>query len=295
MTRDSNWVKIRKILITILVLNWLVATLKLVFGYFVKSHSMVADGFHSFADGASNIIGLVGIWYASFPRDKDHPYGHKKYETFTAILIGLLLFLACINIVRESFLRFFNPVLPNINVLSFIVMVITMAINFLVMRYEKRQGKVLNSDVLVSDAMHTQSDMLTSFTVIASFIFVKIGLPVFDPIFALIIAVFIGYAGVEILRHSSRVLCDTAALDPKVIKKVCMSVEGVVQCHKIRTRGRQDDIHIDLHVLLDDATSLKKAHEISYEIEESMKTQIPGVVDVVVHLEPVSSQHKYKD
>lgn len=292
MTQNNHWTKIRKILIAVLILNWLVAVLKLVFGYLIKSQSMMADGYHSFADGSSNIIGLIGIWYASFPRDKDHPYGHKKYETFTAILIGLLLFLVCFNIARESLIRFFNPMVPDINVLSFAVMIITMAINFGVMRYEHRQGKLLNSDILVSDAMHTRSDMLTSLTVIASFVFIKIGYPIFDPIFALVIALFIGHAGLEILRHSSRVLCDTAALDSAVIKKICLSTDGVLQCHKIRTRGRPDDIHIDLHVLLADDTSLKKAHEISYIIEKSIKKQIAGVVDVVVHLEPVSSQFK---
>lgn len=292
MTKNTHWDKIRKILIAILILNWLVAFLKLIFGHMVKSQSMVADGYHSFSDGASNIIGLIGIWYASTPRDKEHPYGHKKYETFASVAIGLLLFLVCFNIARESVLRFMNPVLPQINVLSFLIMAVTMAINFGVMRYEHRRGKALGSDILVADAMHTQADILTSLSVIAAFVFIKMGYPVFDAIFAIIIAFFIGHAGFEILRSSSQVLCDQAVLDPKIIKQVCLSTPGVVQCHKIRTRGRQDDIHIDLHVLLDDDTTLKKAHQISYSIEANIKKQIPGVADVIVHIEPVSSQEK---
>lgn len=292
MTKITHWDKIRKILIAILILNWLVAFLKLIFGHAVNSQSMVADGYHSFADGASNIIGLIGIRYASVPRDKEHPYGHKKYETFASVAIGLLLFMVCFNIAREGVVRFMNPVLPQINALSFIIMAFTMAINFGVMRYEHKQGKVLGSDVLVSDAKHTQADMLTSLSVIAAFVFIKMGYPIFDTIFAIIIAFFIGHAGFEILRSSSQVLCDQAVLDPKIIKRVCMSVAGIVQCHKIRTRGRQDDIHIDLHVLLDDDTTLKKAHEISYSIENKIKKEIPGVADVIVHIEPVSSQKK---
>jgi cation diffusion facilitator family transporter len=285
--KDNHWGKIRQVLIWVLVLNWFVAILKLIFGYVVKSQSMVADGFHSFSDGASNIVGLVGIWYASFPRDKDHPYGHKKYETFAAIIIALLLFLVCINIARESMLRFFHQLSPQIGIYSFAVMALTMAINFVVMRYEYKRGMALHSDILVSDSMHTKADLLTSVSVIVSFIFIKIGYPVFDAIFAIVIAIFIGHAGYEILRNSSKVLCDQAAVDPLVIKKVVMATRGVVQCHKIRTRGREDDIHIDLHVLLDDKTSLREAHEISYEIEGNIKKQIPGVADVVVHIEPV--------
>jgi cation diffusion facilitator family transporter len=294
MSKTNHWDKIRTILIVILALNWLVAFLKLFFGYVVNSQSMIADGYHSFSDGASNIIGLIGIGYASSPRDKDHPYGHKKYETFTSILIGLLLFMVCFNIAREGITRFLNPVVPHINVLSFAIMAFTMAVNFGVMRYELRNGRALNSDILVSDAMHTGADMLTSFSVIAAFIFITLGYYIFDTIFAIVIAFFIGAAGFEILRNSSRVLCDQVVLDPNVIRKACMAVEGVVQCHKIRTRGRQDDIHIDLHVLLDDNTPLKKAHDISYVIENKLKSQIPGVSDVIVHMEPLSSQNKTK-
>ncbi len=294
MTKHTHWSKIRRILIAILVLNWLVAFLKLAFGYIIKSQSMIADGYHSFADGGSNIIGLIGIWYASFPRDKDHPYGHKKYETFASIVIGLLLFIVCFNVAREGILRFSNPITPNVTVLSFMIMIFTMAINFAVMKYEHRQGKALNSDILVSDSMHTKADILTSLSVIAAFIFIKMGYPIFDPIFAMVIAFFIGHAGFEILHSSSQVLCDQAVLDPKIIKGIVMAIPGVAQCHKIRTRGRQDDIHIDLHVLLDDGTPLKKAHEISYMIEANIKKAISGVADVIVHIEPVSSQQKNK-
>jgi cation diffusion facilitator family transporter len=131
---------------------------------------------------------------------------------------------------------------------------------------------------------------LTSFSVIAAFIFIKMGYPIADTIFAAIIAFFIGYTGIEILRSSSKVLCDEVAVDPEVIKKIVDSTEGVVACHKIRTRGRKDDIHIDLHVLLNDNMPLKKAHQISYAIEDNIKREVSGVSDVVVHLEPISSQ-----
>lgn len=289
--QGNRLTQIKKILIAILVLNWLVAILKLIFGYIFKSQSMIADGYHSFSDGASNIIGLIGIGYASMPRDRDHPYGHKKYETFTAIVIALLLFLLCFNILRGSFIRFFNPTIPQITLVSFLIMIFTMIINFGVARYEYKKGKVLNSDILISDSMHTRSDILTSFSVLAAFVFIKMGYPIFDAIFAIIIAIFIGGAAFEILQTSSGILCDQAVIDAEIIKKVAMSTEGVIRCHKIRTRGRRDDIHIDLHVLLEDNTPLKKAHEISYSIENNIKKQIKGVTDVVVHIEPISSQY----
>jgi cation diffusion facilitator family transporter len=193
---------------------------------------------------------------------------------------------------EESFARLFKPVVPDVTTLSFVIMVTTMLVNFIVMSFEYQKGKLLGSDILASDSMHTRVDILTSLTVIASFVFVKLGYPVADTIFSAIIAFFIGYAGLEILRSSSKILCDEAVLDPEIIKGIVNKTEGVAQCHKIRTRGRRDDIYIDLHVLLDDATPLKKAHQISYAIEDRIKKEIPGVSDVVVHLEPLSSQRR---
>jgi cation diffusion facilitator family transporter len=251
---------------------------------------MTADGFHSLSDGTSNIIGLVGIHLACQPTDKDHPYGHKKYETFFSLGIALLLFLVCVGLVHESLGRFRNPVIPAINIQSFAIMIITMVINFWVMFYERNIGRALKSDILVSDSLHTRADILTSLSVIAALFFIKAGYPILDPITTILIALFIAYAGFKIVRESSYVLCDTAViLDTKKIEDIVLSVKGVKACHKIRTRGRQDDIHVDLHVQVNPDMHVDNAHKISYAIEEAIKKGIPEVTDVVVHIEPKRS------
>lgn len=282
--------EVRNVLIYVLALNWLVSVAKLVFGYMINSASMIADGFHSFADGSSNIVGLVGLHFSCKPVDKDHPYGHKKYETFAALVIAMLLFLVCFDILHDSIERIKNPTIPKVNIFSFIVMVITMIINFIVMRYENRSGKRLNSDILVSDSMHTGADFLTSCSVIIALAGARLGLRFIDPIGSIVIGCFIAYAGFKILQESSRILCDTAIVDIAKIENIVMSIEGVMLCHKIRTRGRPDDIHIDLHVLVKDDMHISTAHKLSYNIEDEIKKQIPGVVDVVVHLEPLTSR-----
>jgi len=288
-TKNPRSASIHKVLLVILLLNWFVAILKLIYGHITKSQSMAADGFHSFSDGASNIVGLLGIWYASFPKDKEHPYGHKKYETFASIGIALLLFIVCFNIIQESFYRFSNPVLPQIGLASVIVMLVTLAINFFVMKYEYKRGKELKSDILASDSLHTKADIFTSCSVLVAFIFIKAGYPIFDTIFAFVIVLFIGKSAIDILRYSSDVLCDKAVLDAKQIRDIVMAVPGVLRCHEIRTRGREDDIHVDLHVLLADNIPLKDAHQLSSDIEKTIMSKILGVADVVVHLEPISS------
>ena len=284
--------KIRWVLVYVLFLNWGVAAAKLLYGWLIHSASMTADGFHSFSDGSSNIIGLIGIWIASRPIDETHPYGHKKFETLTSIGISILLFLVSFNVVREGILRFLHPVVPQVNVSSFLVMGITLAVNIAVMIYEKRMGVVFKSDILISDALHTRADILTSSSVIITLIGIKFGFPILDPIASLMISGFIAYAAVDILKESSRVLSDGVAIPIEEIKRIVLSIRGVEECHQIRSRGRGDDIHIDLHVLVDPEMHMHRAHHLSYAIENKIKKDFRGVTDVVVHMEPYEKKRE---
>lgn len=286
----ERYLKIRWVLIYVLLLNWGVAAAKLLYGWLTRSASMTADGFHSFSDGSSNIIGLLGIWISSRPIDETHPYGHKKYETLTSIGISILLFLVCFNVVREGILRFLHPVVPEVYVSSFLVMGITLAINIGVMIYENRMGIALKSDILISDALHTRADILTSSSVIVSLIGIKFGYLILDPIASLVISGFIAYAAVDILKESSRVLSDGVAIPIEEIQRVVLSIRGVKECHRIRSRGRGDDIHIDLHVLVDPEVDVHRAHHLSYAIENKIKRDFHGVTDVVVHMEPLEKK-----
>ncbi|MCU0666529.1 MAG: cation diffusion facilitator family transporter [Candidatus Omnitrophica bacterium] len=287
-TNDNKYKTIRKVLIIVLILNWLVAGFKIAFGLFTRCASMTADGFHSLADGASNIIGLAGIHFASQPKDSDHPYGHKKFETFFTLGIAVLLFLVAIELFKEGIARLGKPVTPEINFASFIVMISTMIINILVMLYERNRGKKLSSDILTSDALHTKADIFVSFSVIITLILIQRGFFLADAIVTLAIAFLIAYSGIGILKESSRVLCDSTVLDDKYIEKIVLSVPGVRTCHKIRTRGRTDDVHVDLHVQVTPSMHVDKAHTVSDTIEETLKKTLPGVTDVIVHIEPTS-------
>jgi len=284
---QKHYSKIRRVLVIVLILNWAVAAAKIIYGFITHCQSMAADGFHSFSDGASNIIGLVGIHLAGQPTDKDHPYGHRKYETLFSLGIAVMLFVVAFNLAKEGLKRIYNPAMPLIDIGSFAVMIVTLAINLYVMQYERRRGIALKSDILVSDAMHTRADILTSLSVIAALVFIKMGFPILDPIVTILISIFIAYAGFEIVKKSSDVLVDSAAiLDVNRIEDIVLSVKSVKTCHKIRTRGRPDDIHVDLHVQVSPDMHVDNAHKISYAIEEAIKKGIPEVTDVVVHIEP---------
>ena len=143
------------------------------------------------------------------------------------------------------------------------------------------------SDILISDSLHTKADIFTSLSVIVTLIAVKLGFPLVDPIVTIVISLFIAYAALGIIRQSSRVLCDTVAIvDVKKITDIVLGIKGVKTCHKIRSRGRPDDIKMDLHVQVEPDMHIDKAHKISYAIEEAIKKNIPEVTDVVVHIEP---------
>lgn len=282
--------KVQQVLFIILIANLIVAALKIIIGMIIKSASMTADGFHSLSDGSSNIVGLIGIYLASKPKDKDHPYGHNKFETLSGLFISAMLFFVGGKVILSSLYRFQNPVIPNINTSSLIVLLFTLVINVFVSVTEYKKGKELNSSILVSDSMHTRSDIYVSIGVLITLIGVKLGLPpVIDPIASLVVSGFIIHAAYEIYKENSDILVDRSAVDTEEIRNLVMSFEKVKDTHNIRSRGSQNDLYIDMHLLVDPDLSVEKSHELVHDIEEAIKIKINKSSQIIAHLEP------YKD
>ncbi|MDP3066587.1 MAG: cation diffusion facilitator family transporter [Methanobacteriaceae archaeon] len=290
MMDQSYYSTVQRILLIILALNLAVAFAKLIYGWSTNSLSMVSDGFHSLFDGTSNVIGIIGIMIASRPPDLTHPYGHSKFETFASIGIALLLFITCFEIFQSAIGRFFNPAAPDITIFSFLIMGVTIAVNLTVSRYEHRKGKELDSSILIADSMHTRSDVYASLMVIVGFILIKMGFGIADPLISIFISILIARMGLEIIKSSSDVLLDRAPLDDELIKKIVCSVEGVRECHKVRSRGEDTQIYVDLHLTLNVGDSLNEAHLIAHEVENKLKNSIPGIKDVVIHMDPGEDQ-----
>jgi cation diffusion facilitator family transporter len=278
--------EIRRVLFITLLLNWGVAALKLGYGAWSKTLSMVADGFHSLMDGSANIIGLVAMTVAVQPADRSHPYGHRKFESFAALGISFLLLLAAYEIGEGAISRWSGGSTPQVTMMSFIVMIITMGVNLFVSAYETRVGKRLQSEILVADALHTRSDLYASLAVLASLVAVKLGYPLLDPIAALLIVPLIGRAGLRIIGQSLYVLTDTSRLHPGIVEKVALEVQGVRECHAVRSRGFPDAIYMDFHILVDPQLTVAEAHEIAHQVERELTARFPGVTDLVVHVEP---------
>jgi len=283
--------EVRKVLIITLLLNSCVAAAKILYGYLTSSVAMMSDGFHSFFDGISNIVGLIGTWIAYHPPDENHPYGHRKYETLFTIIIAAMIFVTCFEILKRVYLFFIDGYKTTVTWASFVVMLITIGVNIFVTLYESKKGKKLGSSFLIADAKHTKSDIFASVAVIISLFFAKMGYYLADPIVGIVITFFIARIGYEILKDASNVLVDAVCLDTAAIKFVVNSIEGVKGCHDIRTRGASNCTYLDLHALVRSDLPIEKAHEIADKIENEIKKEFPSVVDIVVHIEPDSIKH----
>ncbi|HEV8539878.1 MAG TPA: cation diffusion facilitator family transporter [Nitrospiraceae bacterium] len=277
---------VRSVLWMVLVLNLLVAFAKLLYGAMTGSLGMQADGFHSLFDGVSNVVGLIGLWLASAPPDDQHPYGHKKYETLAAAVIGAMLVATCLYLLWNSYLHWQSAIRPEVTGVSFAVMLVTMGINYGVMRWERARGEALRSEILLADSRHTGSDILTSVSVLVGLAAVRLGYPIVDPIVAVVIAVIIARTAATVLFETSRSLTDMARLDPAEVRSVVLQNQGILDCHEIRTRGLPHHIFVDLSVHVNASMTVGESHELAHRVEQTIMDRFEGVAEVIVHVEP---------
>ncbi len=269
-----------------MVLNLVVTLIKFIVGAMTGSIAVVADAFNALVDASSNVIGLLGMHAASEPPDADHPYGRRKYETVATLGIAGLMLLAGWEVLQGIVERFGGGPLPVITPIPLALMLATLPINAFVVWYEGRRGRELGSDILQADATSTRVNIFISLSALAGLLGGRFGLPWLDMVVALGIVVYVCRAAYRIIREASAVLADSAAVDTHYVEDVARSVPGVWFVDAVRSRGREDDVHLDLRVKVDPAMSTAQAHAIASEVERRLQTRVRGVVDAVVHIEP---------
>jgi cation diffusion facilitator family transporter len=275
---------IRRVLVVTMVLNFLATAIKLATGIATGSLSVVADGLDSLFDGLSNVVGLAGLWAASKPPDAEHPYGHRKFETVAALSISFLLFLTAWQLLQTAWSRLGSGVTVEINAWTGGAMLLSMLVQAGTSFYELRQGRRLNSEILVADALHTRASILVSLSVLGGLGLVVLGFPQADAILAAFVALVIAKIGVDILRENLPVLVDQAAIDPYEIAEIVQGVEGVKSFHRVRSRGAAGSAAVDLHVQVDPERTLQQANTIADEVRRRL-LQLDEITDVTVHLE----------
>lgn len=279
---------VRAVLFIVLVLNWVVAGFKLAAGMAIQSLALQADAYHSFLDGCSNIVGMISLAMASAPADEDHPYGHEKFETLATLGVTFLIFLTSFEVLQDSVARLRAPVPLTGEVgIGAAVVVVTLVINVFIVWWERRQGALLRSEFLLADATHTFSDILVTLGVLGSLLAAKAGYRDLDPWIALLIGIFIAHIGYQLLQRAAPILVDAEAIPASEIEAVILTVEGITSCHKIRSRGRELQVFIDLHIQVDPQMPVHHAHALSHIAKDRVMQRWAGVRDVTIHIEPL--------
>lgn len=281
---------VRWVLLLTLALNLLSVGLKGAVGWWTGSLSLWADALHSVTDGANNVLGLVTNQLADPTPDRDHPYGHQKYEAIGALGIAAFLGIACFEILQGAIARLLGagePVTLTLPALG--VLLVILGINLGVTYYEHRMGQRLHSPILLADAQHTLGDVWTTVGVLIGLVGVWLGWQWLDGLMAFPVALLVCRSGWLVLRENLPWLVDAMAIAPEAIHTTAMAVPGVINCHDIASRGllgRQ--VFIDMHLVVE-PQQVEAAHQITEQVEAAILAKY-GPARITIHIEPLPYQ-----
>ncbi|MBD2507013.1 cation transporter [Nostoc muscorum FACHB-395] len=283
----DNRAEVRKVLIITLLLNLFVMGLKALVGYWTGSLSLLADALHSVTDSANNVLGLIASKFSSPQPDREHPYGHSKFEAVGALGIASFLGIACFEILQGAIERILKgggePV--RISPPELWLLLIVLGVNIFVAFYERAVGKRVGSSILIADATHTMSDIWVTISVIGGLIGVWLGYQWMDLVLAFPVALLVFWSGWSVLKENLPWLVDQMAIAPEAIHAITTSVPGVINCHDIASRGvlgRQ--VFIEMHLIVD-ASDVETAHHITEEVESRLEERFRPV-RILIHVEP---------
>ena len=276
--------------------NIILFIFKLVAGILGRSGAMVADAIHSASDFVTDIVVLAFVRISSKPRDDDHKWGHGKYETLASLIIGIALFAVGVEILMDSAEKIMavtrGDVLPRPGMIAIVAAAVSIVVKEILYQYTARKGKSLNSPSVVANAWHHRSDALSSIGTllgIALAYFLGEKWRIADPIAAIVVAALIIKVAVELCRTSlAELLEKSLPLETEEeILSIISSTPNVYKPHNLRTRRIGSDIAIEVHIRVDGAMTVQDSHEISREIERSLRARFGEFTAVAIHIEPL--------
>jgi cation diffusion facilitator family transporter len=285
-----DWAVIRVFWI-VLFLNLAVAGAKLVIGLMTNRITILADAFHSFLDGANNLIGIVALGAAAAPPDAEHPYGHRKFENIAAMLIGGVICLVSWQVLSLVVTRVWEvargkgPELSGVvefDALFIGVITIALMVNYAVSWWERGEGIRLQSPLLRADAGHTASDCYVTLLSLGSLMIGQLAWWI-DPLLAVGVLVFLVRAAWGIISENLAAFTDRAQLDPAAVGRVAEAVEGVMGTYGIRSHGMENDIHLDLSIVVAGHLTAEQAEDIEKQVRVRLREAFPGITLVAVH------------
>lgn len=275
--------------------NFLLLIFKFFAGIMGHSAAMLADAVHSLSDFITDVVVIVFVRISSKPEDKDHDYGHGKYETLATAIIGLLLLCVGFGIFWSgastiyAFLK--GEQLEAPGMVALIAALVSIVLKEVLYQYTVRQGKKLNSQAVIANAWHHRSDALSSIGTaigIGGAILLGDRWRVLDPVAAVIVSFFIMKVSVQLLIPCVDELLEKSLPDDveRQIEQTVLSFPGVSQPHHLRTRRIGSYYAIEMHLRMDGRITLEEAHQTATAIENKLKEMFGKGTHVGIHVEP---------
>ena len=272
-------------------LNIVLTAFKLIAGIIAHSGAMISDAIHSASDVISTIIVMVGVKMAGKAPDRNHPYGHDRFECVASIVLSVMLGLtgAAIgieglrNIVGSSYLHLTVP--GKLALAAALISIVTKEGMFW---YTRINAKKIRSSALMADAWHHRSDALSSVGSFVAILGARLGFPIMDPLASVIISFFILKAAFDIFLDAISKMTDHACSDPVInaLRKTILAVPGVDGIDALRTRDFVSMIYVDVEIKADGSLTLYEAHDIAQQVHDDIEQDFPNVKHCMVHVNP---------
>lgn len=277
------------------IVNLLLTAIKIVAGIVGKSSAMIADGIHSLSDLASDIVVLIFVPIAGKAKDKNHQYGHGKFETLATLVVSLILMVVAIRLVASSVQSILSVlsgnVLPKPGYIALVAAGISIISKEILYRYTAFVARKTNSSVCEANAWHHRSDALSSIGSllgIGGAVILGNKWTILDPIAAAIIGLAILFIALKMAKPPMEELMEKSLNEEteKRITDIILSTEGVRNMHNLKTRRNGQSKIIDCHIRVRRTISIVEAHDIASTVEKNLKQEFGDETQINVHIEP---------
>lgn len=269
------------------IVDFFLASFKVIAGTLGNSGALIADGIHSFSDLISDSIILCTTKYSTEKADEQHPYGHERFETVATLGLSIILSIVAFGIVIDSIDRFNNPSVLSYNTLLFSVVGLSIFSKEALYWYTLRVAKTYNSNMLKANAWHHRSDSMSSIVVLVGIFGSLNGYLYLDGVAAIVVGLMVFYIAWELGIDAVKELVDTSidAVKVKRLQDAIGMINGVNSVHSLRTRKTGSVISADVHVQVDPFLSVSEGHMISVSVERVAKKCLEDLTDVTVHID----------
>lgn len=283
--RDLSEKHALKVTLLGLAANLILALAKGFIGIIANSSALIADAGHSVSDLLSDGITLWAVRMSGIPKDKNHPYGHGKFETVGTFIIAFLLLFTGIGVVGHVFNRMDATVVPG--TIALWMAGIAIIVKEALFHVTRMVGRRTGSRVLMANAWHHRSDAISSVAALLGIAGAQLGIPLMDPIAGMLVAGLIIKTGIDIGYESIRELTDETVEEDVIseLGKIMSGIEGVDHYHEMRARRMGPHLLVDLHIQVDSMMSISAAHQVAERVRLEILEKLPAVNEVLVHVD----------